>query len=337
MTGQVAVLGGGSWGTALAVQLARVGHRVSLWDRNPERCNAINLEHRNPRYLKDIDLPMNLVAEPDIAKAVERATLLVPVVPSHAFRSVMEAAAPHLRDDVEVCCATKGIEVDTLDPMPVVLTEVLDESLHGGITMLSGPSFAAELARGLPTTFVIAGPNAPAERAAEAFHGGHTRVYHTDDVMGVAVGGALKNVMAIACGMSDGLGLGLNARAALITRGLDEITRVAVAMGGQPITMMGLAGMGDLVLTCTGNLSRNRRVGLALGQGRTLDDILEELGEVAEGVITSKSAHQLASKLDIELPISEQVYAILHEGKPARDGFFDLMRRERKHERHAHD
>jgi glycerol-3-phosphate dehydrogenase (NAD(P)+) len=337
MSSTVTVLGGGSWGTALAVQLARNGHSVRMWDRNPDRCDTINREHRNPRYLSDVDLPHNLVAEPDLERAVSESWLVVPVVPSHALRGVIRRAAPFLRDDVEVCCATKGIEVESLDPMCKVLEQELDDSLRPGITVLSGPSFAAELARGLPTTFVIAGDEGPAERAADAFHGGHTRVYHTDDVIGVSVGGSLKNVMAIGCGMSDGLGLGLNARAALITRGLDEITRVAVALGAKSLTMMGLAGMGDLVLTCTGNLSRNRRVGLALGEGRTLDDILEELGEVAEGVITSKSAHHLGEQLGIELPITEQVYSVIHQGKSAKEGFGDLMGRQRKHERHAHD
>ncbi len=325
------VLGGGSWGTALATQLARIGHDTVMWDRNPERCEHINTHHQNPRYLKGEDLPESLRASPDLAEAVSRAELLVPVVPSHALRSVLERAAPHLGSDTLVCCATKGIENETLDTMFDVCVETLGGAER--VSMLYGPSFALEVTRGLPTAVVVAGADPAAHEAAEAFHGDMFRAYHTEDVVGVCVGGSLKNVMAIACGVSDGVGLGSNARAGLITRGLAEITRAAVAMGAHPLTMSGLAGMGDLVLTCTGNLSRNRRVGLALGEGRTLADILEELGEVAEGVTTAKSAHQLGHKLGIEMPITEQIYAMLYEDKPVHDAVRDLMGRERRAER----
>ncbi|MCB9681627.1 MAG: NAD(P)-dependent glycerol-3-phosphate dehydrogenase [Alphaproteobacteria bacterium] len=324
------VLGGGSFGTALAVQLARQGHDVLMWDRNADRCAAINTTHRNPRYLSDLDLPASLRATPDVDEAAAHADLLVPVVPSHALREVVATAAPSLRSHTLVCCATKGIEEGTLETMAGVLAEELPATMP--VTLLSGPSFASELAAGLPTTVVVAGDDAPAHAAAEAFHGGMFRVYHTHDVVGVCVGGSLKNVMAIATGISDGLGLGLNARAAIITRGLAEITRVAVAMGAEPITLMGLAGLGDLVLTCTGDLSRNRRVGLALGQGRTLDDILGELGQVAEGVVTSKSAHHLGRKLGVEMPLTDAVYRVIHEGLPATDALELLLGRERKHE-----
>lgn len=333
----ITVLGAGSWGTSLAVQLARNGHRVSLWDRNSDRCAQMNQQRRNPRYLTSVPLPDNLTAVWDLQECVTSAELLVSAVPSHAVRQVMKSVAPHLVAGTEICCASKGIEEGSLDIMAQVIAEEVPESFHSTITTFSGPSFALELAQGLPTTAVVAGPDDGAcHRAAAAFHGGLCRVYHTHDVIGVAIGGSLKNVIAIGCGISDGLEMGLNARAALITRGLAEITRLAVAMGADPITLMGLAGMGDLVLTCTGSLSRNRRVGLALGQGRTLDDILEELGEVAEGVITARSARDLGRKMGVELPLTEQIFAVIHEGKSAREALVDLLSRERRHERDEH-
>jgi len=325
------VLGGGSWGTALATQLTRVGHDTVLWDRNPDRCEHINAHHSNPRYLKGEPLPEALRATADLAEAAGRAELLVPVVPSHALRSVLERAASDVSSDALVCCATKGIENDSLDTMFDVCTESLGTPER--VSMIYGPSFAIEVTRGLPTAVVVAGPGAAAHEMAEAFHGNMFRAYHTEDVVGVCVGGSLKNVMAIACGVSDGVGLGSNARAGLITRGLAEITRVAVAMGAHPLTMAGLAGMGDLVLTCTGNLSRNRRVGLALGEGRTLQQILDELGEVAEGVTTAQSAHALSDKLGVEMPITDQIYAMLYEDKPVQQALMDLMGRERRAER----
>lgn len=324
------VLGGGSYGTALAVHLAGIGHDVVLWDRHPERVAAMNAGRRNPRYLRDIPWPDLLHAESSLPDAVTGADLVVPCVPSHAYRAVLTAAAPHLTPGVGVCCATKGIEEGTLATMAEVGAEVLGDADR--LTVLSGPTFAAELARGLPSTVVVAGPVGASQRVADTFHGGSLRVYHSHDVVGVCVGGSLKNVMAIACGISDGLGLGQNTRAALITRGLAEITRLAVAMGAEPMTLAGLAGLGDLVLTCTGDQSRNRRVGLALGSGRTLDDILRELGEVAEGVVTARSAHHLGRKVGVELPITEQVHAMIHEGRSAAEGLARLMGRERKAE-----
>lgn len=325
------VLGGGSWGTALATQLARVGHDTVIWDRNPDRCDHVNTHHENPRYLKGVKLPPSLRASPDLEGAVARAELLVPVVPSHALRGVLERAHAHLPPEALVCCATKGIEDDTLATMFDVCVEAL-----GGrdrTSLLYGPSFALEVTQGLPTAVVVAGPDPAAHEAAEAFHGEMFRAYHTEDVVGVCIGGSLKNVMAIACGVSDGVGLGSNARAGLITRGLAEITRAAVAMGANPLTMSGLAGIGDLVLTCTGNLSRNRRVGLALGQGRTLADILEELGEVAEGVTTASSAWKLSQRLGVEMPITEQIHAMLYQDKPVHKALVDLMGRQRRAER----
>jgi glycerol-3-phosphate dehydrogenase (NAD(P)+) len=291
----------------------------------------MNQGKKNPRYLREIRLPDRLVAESDLRAAVEDVEVLVPVLPSHALREVVRLAAPWLPESVPVGCATKGIEEGT----GFTMAELLSQELPAGdarVSVLYGPSFALELAQGLPTAVVCAGPASAAEPVIQAFHGGALRVYASADVTGVCVGGSLKNVMAIACGVSDGVGLGANARAALITRGLAEMTRLAVALGADPLTMAGLAGLGDLVLTCTGNLSRNRRVGLALGQGRTLNDILAELGEVAEGVTTARSAMELANRVGVELPITEQVYAMLFEAKPAIQALTDLMGRARKSE-----
>jgi glycerol-3-phosphate dehydrogenase (NAD(P)+) len=328
---RVAVLGAGSWGTALAVHLARIGHEVALWDRNPDRCATMNTARRNPRYLTEIVLPPGLVAVDDLARAVHAADLVVPVVPSHGLGDVLAAAAPSLPAGVPVCVATKGIEEERLETMYELSSRVLGGT--GQVSMLYGPSFALEVARGQPTAVVVAGQEAPAHAAAAAFHGDSFRAYHTEDVAGVCIGGSLKNVMAIATGVCDGLGLGNNARAAIITRGLAEITRLAVARGANPLTMMGLAGLGDLVLTCTGALSRNRRVGLALGQGKALDDILAEIGEVAEGVSTARSARQLGQRIGVEMPITEQVHALLFEGKPVTLALRDLLARERRAER----
>lgn len=325
------VLGAGSWGTALAVQLARNGNDTVIWDRNPDRCAVVNTEHRNPRYLKTVELPHSLRAVSDLAEATAHAELLVPVLPSHALREVMERALPHLSPEADISCATKGIEDGTLLTMHELLVQMT--GTPDRISMLYGPSFALEVAQGLPTAVVAAGPERTAHVAAEAFHDDRFRCYQTEDTIGACIGGSLKNVMAIACGVSDGVGLGANARAGIITRGLAEISRLAVAKGANPLTLAGLAGMGDLVLTCTGNLSRNRRVGLALGEGRTLEDILEELGEVAEGVITAKTALELSREIGVEMPITEQIHALLYDGKPAIQALEELMGRRRRAER----
>jgi glycerol-3-phosphate dehydrogenase (NAD(P)+) len=304
-----------------------------LWERHPERAAHINEYHANPRYLKGVKLPESLTAISDIGESVRGRELVVPSVPSHALREVMMACGEQIADEAVICCATKGIEEGSLMTMHEVMSDVLRPRLRKQLTVLYGPSFALEVARDRPTAVVCAGGARPAELAAQAFHSGQFRAYHTDDVIGVCIGGSLKNVMAIACGVSDGVGLGANARAALITRGLAEITRLAVARGANPLTMMGLAGMGDLVLTCTGDLSRNRRVGLALGEGRTLDDILDELGEVAEGVRTAKSAWTLSQQAGIEMPITQQIFEMLYTDKSVRSALSDLMSRDRRQER----
>ena len=331
---QTTVIGAGSWGTALAIQLARNGHTVRLLDRDPARASAMQQDRQNSRYLPGIPFPDCLHVLSNPAAALADAALITVVVPSQVVRSVLRDLLPLMPPDADIVCASKGIEVDSLLTMDQVLQEVFPAERQHRISALSGPSFAREVALGLPTAVVVAAADsAVAHRAAEAFHGGFFRVYHSHDVAGVEIGGAVKNVLAIACGAADGAGLGTNARAALITRGLSEITRLAVARGGEPLTLAGLAGMGDLVLTCTGDLSRNRRVGLGLGQGRKLADILAELGQVAEGVVTARSAWQLSQRIGVEMPIVEQVYRLLYEDKPLKEALRDLFGRGRKAER----
>lgn len=331
---RTAVIGAGSWGTALALQLARGGRSVALWDHRAERAARMQSERQNHRYLPGIELPSEIRVTGGLADALNGADVILSVLPSQVMRAVMERAAPHIPSRALVCTASKGIEVDTLHTMDEVLRDVLPEALHGQFCHLAGPSFAKEVALDMPTAVVVAGRSTEAtHRLANVLHHGSLRVYHTDDIVGAEYGGALKNIIAIACGIADGLGLGLNARAALITRGLAEITRLAIHRGGNPMTLAGLAGFGDLVLTCTGDLSRNRRVGLGLGQGKTLEQILKELGQVAEGVMTTRSAHQLAEKTGVQLPITEQIYQMLYEDKPPAEALADLMGRQRRAER----
>ncbi len=331
---RIAVMGAGSWGTALAMQLCRSGDDVHQWDRSVERAAATQANRENRQYLKGLALPENLTVSADLASVLQGATLVVSAVPSQVTRQVVEQAAPLIALDAVVCCASKGIEEATLQTMDEVIQESLPEALHEHLCFLAGPSFAREVAEGLPTAVVVASRSKIAANAvADAFHGGPFRCYHTDDIAGAELGGALKNIVAIACGVADGAGAGLNARAALITRGLAEITRLAVARGGNAQTLAGLAGMGDLVLTATGNLSRNRRVGLALGQGRKLEDILEELGQVAEGVITTRSARRLAKREGVEMPITEVMYQVLFEDMPVPIATRYLLSRQRKAER----
>ena len=331
---KVSVIGAGSWGTALAMQLARAGNDTTLWDHRPERAAAMQAARQNARYLPDLPFPEGLTVSGDLPAALDGAELIVEVIPSQAVRTVIADAIPHLPPGATLCCASKGIEEGTLMTMEEVLRDVLPEAWHPRLCFLAGPSFAREVAVDLPTAVVVAGRGEAATQiVARAFHAGRFRVYHTDDIVGAELGGALKNIVAIACGAADGIGMGLNARAALMTRGLAEITRLAVARGANPLTLAGLAGMGDLVLTCTGNLSRNRRVGLGLGEGKTLPQILEELGQVAEGVITTRTAHELALQTGVEMPITEEIYRMLYEDKPARDAVRDLLGRQRKAER----
>jgi glycerol-3-phosphate dehydrogenase (NAD(P)+) len=329
-----AVIGSGSWGTALAIQLARSGNDVWMWSRTDSAASTLQEARENTRYLPGIAFPENVTCSSDLQSVLAGAEVVVVVVPSQSVRDVMSRAGTLIDPKAVVCCASKGVENVTLMTMHEVLLEVLPTPLHGRTCALAGPSFAREVAEERPTAVLVAGHDEDAAHTvADAFHGGSFRVYHTDDMIGAELGGALKNVIAIACGVADGIGAGLNARAALITRGLAEIGRLAVSRGANPLTMAGLAGMGDLVLTCTGDLSRNRRVGLGLGQGKTLDQILEELGQVAEGVRTTRSARNLGRRSNVDMPITEEVYLMLYEGKPVPEALRDLLGRERKAER----
>jgi glycerol-3-phosphate dehydrogenase (NAD(P)+) len=331
---RIGVLGAGSWGTALAMQLCRSGDDVWLWDHRPDRAARMQADRENARYLPGIPLPENLTVTSDLRAALAGAQLVVSAIPSQATRGVLTEAAPLLEPDAALCCASKGIEEGSLLTMDEVVREVVPAALHPRLSFLAGPSFAREVALGLPTAVVVACTDPQVARAvADAFHGGPFRCYHTDDITGAELGGALKNVIAIATGLADGMGAGLNARAALITRGLAEITRLAVHRGGNPLTLAGLAGVGDLVLTATGDLSRNRRVGIGLGQGKPLEQVLAEVGQVAEGVITTRSAWQLAQREGVDMPITSVMYRILYEGQPVREAVAGLLSREPRHER----
>ena len=307
----VAVLGAGSFGTCLAVLCARE-HDVALWARDPAVAEAINRDRRNPRYLSDVVLPENVRATADLGEALAGRELVICTVPSHGVRDVMGSASAHLEPGAIVVSTVKGIEIETGLTMHQVLQSVLDPEHHARIVCLSGPSFAREVADHHPTVVTVASAEeAYAISVQTTLSCPWFRCYSHDDVVGVELGGALKNVVAIAVGISDGLGLGQNARAALMTRGLAEITRLGVRLGANPLTFQGLSGMGDLLLTCTGDLSRNRQVGLELGRGKKLDEIVRGMNQVAEGVRTTRAACELAARVGLEMPIAEMVRDVL--------------------------
>jgi len=334
MAVRAAVLGAGSFGSCLAILCADRGHDVTLWARDRALVGAIASERRNPRFLKDIEFPASIAATTDLAAALADREMVIVAVPSHAVRDVMSRAAPLLSPDALLVLAVKGIELDTGKTMDEVLAEVLPAPFHPRITVLSGPSFAKEVAERKPTVVTVAcREEAYAIAVQTHLSCPWFRCYSETDVVGVEVGGALKNVIAIATGISDGMELGMNARAATMTRGLAEITRLGVRMGANPLTFLGLSGVGDLVLTCTGDLSRNRRVGLALGRGRKLAEILEEIGEVAEGVRTTYAACQLAEKLGVELPIAQGVRLLLEGTVDPKEGVTQLLTRQLRGER----
>jgi glycerol-3-phosphate dehydrogenase (NAD(P)+) len=327
------VYGAGSFGTAIATVLANNCETVSLWGRDSKAIEALNATHENAGYLPGLKLPDRIVGTTSIEEGAKGADLIVVATPSHATRELMGKALPHLPRHVPIITVAKGIELDSLLTMTEVLEQALPEEMQPYVGVLSGPSFAKEMVMRLPTIVTIASRwEKLAQRAQKIFSCETFRTYTSNDVIGVQVGGSLKNVIAIAAGISDGIGFGHNARAGIITRGLAEITRVAVRMGANPLTLSGLAGMGDLVLTCTGELSRNRRVGLALGQGKKLDDVLKEMKQVAEGVKTARAARDLSKKTGVELPICEQVYLIAYEGKSPKQAVLDLMTRTPKAE-----
>ena len=330
----IGVVGAGSWGTALASLLGRIGHQVTLWGYESDLVERMRKNRENDLYLPEISLPESLAFSDRLDEVAAGRELVLLVPPSQLMRRVFRQLLPHLREDVILVSASKGIENITLMTMSQVLEEELAQAgRRARLAFLSGPSFAREVAKGLPTAVVAASRDeATAAIVQRVFSGERFRVYTNRDVIGIEFGGSLKNVMALAAGIADGLGFGANTRAALITRGLSEMTRLGVAAGAEARTFAGLAGMGDLVLTCTGDLSRNRTVGLELGRGRSLKDILAGMTMVAEGVKTTVSTYQLAARLKVEAPITEQVYKILEEGKDPRQAVTDLLRRSLKAE-----
>ena len=332
---QIAVIGAGAWGTGIAIVLGRKGtHRVRLWAHETAVCDSINTRRVNETFLPGRHIPESVAAGNDLAWALDGAQIVVSVMPSQHCRGLFERMRPWLQAHMLVVSATKGLEESSLQRMTEVIAQVLQRNGGAAIGALSGPSFAQEVARGDPTAITIASQDPALLRTVQQeFSDPSFRVYTNSDVVGVELGGALKNIVAIAAGICDGLGLGHNSAAALITRGLAEMTRLVVACGGRAETMAGLAGLGDLVLTCTGGLSRNRSVGVELGRGRKLPEILAGMhGMVAEGIFTTTAAVGLARARSVEMPITEQMHAILHQGKSPREAIHELMTRSGKSE-----
>ena len=327
----ITIIGAGAWGTALAISLA-ANHRVTLWARDGVQIEAMRATRRNQRYLPDIPLPASLELSADISDALTNAGLVIIAVPIAALRSILQQiglsqnrTGDHLGDHPGVVWVCKGFEAKTSQLPHQVTAEVLPGFRYG---VLSGPSVAQEVAHGLPTALTFASANEEFARStAQALHHARLRIYASSDVIGVEVGGAVKNVMAIACGICDGMGLGHNARAALLTRGLAEISRLGLKLGGRLETLYGLSGVGDLILTCTGDLSRNRQVGLLLARQHDLPEILRQLGHVAEGVYTVREVHQIAQQLGVAMPICEAVYRIIYEHTPAAEMIAELLNR----------
>jgi glycerol-3-phosphate dehydrogenase (NAD(P)+) len=328
---RVAVLGGGAWGSVLASLATSRGHDVALWEFDARAADELARTRTTARCTPGFHLPPSVAVTNDLLHAVAGREIVVVVVPSDTVRATLAAARQAMPAGTLVVCASKGLEPGSRHTMAQVITEVVPAAR---VVLLSGPSFAQEIAAGLPAALVAASSDPRANETAVACLGGERfRIYTSDDVTGVAIGGALKNVIAIAVGCSDGFGFGLNARAALMTRGLAEMGRLAVRLGAHPLTLAGLAGFGDLVLTCTGELSRNRQVGLALARGETVDQIVASLGHVAEGIGTARTASALADELQVDLPITRAVTSVLYEGKTARAAVTDLLARDVGNER----
>jgi glycerol-3-phosphate dehydrogenase (NAD(P)+) len=331
---KIGVIGAGAWGTALAKHLAEKGLEVRLWAYEKDIVTAINTAHENPVFLKDVSLPPSLTATSSLVEAVQGRDGILFAVPSHITRSVLHQLAPCFSSPLPMVCATKGIEEHTAKLMTQVMEDELPPSMHRSLMVLSGPSFASELSAGKPTALCLAGPDESLVRLFQsALMTPAFRVYADTDVMGVQLGGALKNVMALAAGVIDGLDLGLNARAALITRGLAEIIRLGAAMGADPRTFYGLSGVGDLVLTCTGTLSRNHSVGVRLGSGEKLETILGGMQAVAEGVRTARAALTLARRYEVDMPITQEINAVLYDDKSCWQAVSHLMERDAKPEK----
>jgi glycerol-3-phosphate dehydrogenase (NAD(P)+) len=328
----VGVLGAGSWGTALAILVARNGFAVQLWDFNREHIETIGRDRENKRYVPGVEIPPNLETKADLGSLVSCTDSFLVVVPSHAFRSTLNAMAEHIEATRKplLSWGTKGFDPGRQTLLSEVASEIFPSA---NLAAVSGPSFAGEVAHGLPTALTVASPDeGAADTVAAWLRGDRVRVYTNKDLPGVQLGGAIKNVMALAAGISDGLGFGANARAALITRGLAEMNRLGAALGGDPRTFMGLTGVGDLVLTCTDDQSRNRRAGIGLGRGLALADVLEEIGQEVEGVKTVRELYAMAGRAGVDMPITEQVYKVVYEGLPAEQAVVSLLNREPRSE-----
>ncbi len=322
----VAVLGAGSWGTALAIQFTRAGHPTRLWSRNAADAAAMRTVRQNRRYLPDARFPDGVEIHDDLSAAVQGAVAIILAVPSHALRALLQQLKPLLARGARLAWATKGFELDTGKLPHQVAYDVLGDRYP--VAVLSGPTFAREVGMGLPTAMTIASPDADfAAQLAESLHASNFRAYTSTDIVGVEVGGAVKNVLAVGAGLSDGLGFGANTRIALITRGLSEVTRLGVALGAQAETFMGLAGLGDLVLTSTDNQSRNRRFGLALAAGKSVEQALQEIGQVVEGYSAARAVHAVAQRENVDMPLVAGIYRILYENEPAKDVVKELMTR----------
>ncbi|PMN93726.1 NAD(P)H-dependent glycerol-3-phosphate dehydrogenase [Enterovibrio norvegicus] len=326
------VLGAGSYGTSLAISLARNGANVVLWGHEPEHMAQLEIDRSNEAFLPGVAFPDSLILSADLQEAVQATRDILVVVPSHVFGMVLAQVKPFLRDDQRICWATKGLEPETGRLLQDVAHEQLGDTVP--LAVLSGPTFAKELAAGMPTAISVASPNAEfLADLQEKIHCSRTfRVYGNSDFVGMQLGGAVKNVIAIGAGMSDGIGFGANARTALITRGLAELTRLGVALGAERDTFMGMAGLGDLVLTCTDNQSRNRRFGLALGKGQGVEEAQTDIGQVVEGYRNTKEVRVLAKRIGVEMPIVEQIYQVLYKGKDANLAAQDLLARQRTSE-----
>jgi len=325
---KISVIGAGNWGTALGIVAARARHEVRIWARSSTIVQSINRDRRNCSYLPDVPIPDRVLASTDFAEILEGAEIVILAAPSHATRALLETMRPALPSETTLVSATKGIEIATGKRMSEVVREGLGNELGSKFVCLSGPSFAKEVVAGHPTAVVAASLDTVSRDVVQsALSFENLRLYTNDDLVGTEIGGSVKNVMAIAAGIVSGLGLGSNSISALITRGLAETTRLAVTAGGQVQTLMGLAGLGDLVLTCTGNLSRNRFVGQELGRGKRLSDVIAGMTEVAEGVKTTEAVRRLAERTNVQMPITEEVYQVLYEAKPPRDAAAELMSR----------
>lgn len=327
------VIGAGSYGTALAITLARNGHQVVLWGHDPKHIQVLQQDRCNQAFLPDVPFPETLLLETDLARALAASRDVLVVVPSHVFGAVLNQLKPHLRPDARIVWATKGLEAETGRLLADVAREALGETIP--LAVISGPTFAKELAAGLPTAIALASTDAQfSEDLQQLLHCGKSfRVYSNPDFIGVQLGGAVKNVIAIGAGMSDGIGFGANARTALITRGLAEMSRLGAALGADPSTFMGMAGVGDLVLTCTDNQSRNRRFGIMLGQGLGVQEAQDKIGQVVEGYRNTKEVLALAQRYGVEMPITEQIYQVLYCHKNAREAALTLLGRTKKDEK----